>query len=399
MTQRIMTFNIGSSSVKFAVYSADSNGDPKRHLSGQASALDGNPKLEATDEHGRELVRTVLELEPDQQSHVTALQQVIAWIEEHFIELKEIAVVAHRVVHDGGQFDGPVRVDEEVLAKLERLIPFVPEHQPHNLKGIRIIAEQHPEVTQVASFDTTFHRNMPWVEQTFALPKDFFDRGLRRFGFHGLSYDYITHELPHHLDRAHQAKIVIAHLGHGASLCAVDAGRSIATTMGLTALDGMPMAQRCGRIDPGLVPYLVAEEGRDIEEVLDLLYKSSGLLGVSGISGDMRHLLESREPLAAQAIDLFVHAARKEICALAGCLEGLDALVFTGGVGENSGEVRDRICQGLSWLGVSIDPTANRAGQTDISAATSQTRVFALPTNEEFILARDALHALDQRQS
>ena len=295
------------------------------------------------------------------------------------------------MVHGGLDYDRAVRLDEGVIADLERLIPLAPLHQPHNLAAIRALAEVAPKLPQVACFDTAFHRTQPRVAQLFALPRALSESGVRRYGFHGLSYEYIAHRLPETLPEAR--KVVVAHLGSGASMCALFDGRSIESTMGFTAVDGLPMGTRTGGMDPGVVLYLMQDRGYDAKTIEKLLYKESGLLGVSGVSNDMRDLLESDDPLAAEAVELFVYHIGKHLGALAGALEGLDALVFTAGIGENAPIVRARVCRRAEWLGVRLDEEANRRGGPRISTSDSPIPAWIIPTNEELMIA---LHVRDE---
>lgn len=307
----------------------------------------------------------------------------------------ELAGVGHRVVHGGSDFHAPTRLAPDVLAALEALTPLAPLHQPASLDGMRAMAQLRPGLTQVACFDTAFHWSQPKVAQRLGLPRELFDRGVRRYGFHGLSYDYISGRLAE-LDPALAAgKVVAAHLGSGASLCALEAGRSVDTTMGFSPLDGLLMSTRCGGLDPGAVLYLLQHDGLAAGEVEAMLYHRSGLLGVSGISGDMRALLESPAPAAAEAVELFVRTAVKDIAALAGALGGLDGVVFTAGIGEHSPDIRARICRGLRWLGLEIDDAANRAAREGrIGVAASRVAAWVIPTDEEQVIARQTLAVL-----
>ncbi len=322
--------------------------------------------------------------------HVGALRSILGWLDDCASDVK-IEAVGHRVVHGGLDYDRAVRLDEGVIADLERLIPLAPLHQPHNLAAIRALAEVAPELPQVACFDTAFHRTQPRVAQLFALPRALIESGVRRYGFHGLSYEYIAHRLPETLPEAR--KVVVAHLGSGASMCALQDGRSIESTMGFTAVDGLPMGTRTGAMDPGVVLYLMQDRGYDAKTIEKLLYKESGLLGVSGVSNDMRDLLESDDPHAAEAVELFVYHVGKHLGALAGALEGLDALVFTAGIGENAPIVRKRVCRRAEWLGVRLDEEANRRGGPRISTLDSPVPVWVIPTNEELMIA---LHVRDE---
>src|SRR5581483_6453635 len=299
-----------------------------------------------------------------------------------------IIAAGHRVVHGGLQFTRPVRIDAAVLAALESLVPLAPLHQPHNLAAIRAITGRAPGLPQVACFDTSFHRTQPAVAQTFALPRRYTEEGVLRYGFHGLSYEYIASVLRRTDDRAAAGRTVVAHLGNGASLCALTGGRSVASTMGFTAVDGLPMGTRCGALDPGVLLYLMDRHGMDARALEKLIYQQSGLLGVSGLSSDLRTLLASPDPRAAQAVDLFVYRIGRELGSLAAALGGLDALVFTGGIGENAAAIRARVCRDAAWLGLELDEAANEAGGPLVSCSESKVHAWIIPTNEEFMIAR-----------
>jgi acetate kinase len=296
--------------------------------------------------------------------------------------------VGHRVVHGGADYAAPVRLDAATVDKLHKLVPLAPLHQPHNLAPIRELLARAPDLPQVACFDTAMHRSNPPLAQMFALPQELSDAGVRRYGFHGLSYEYIASVLPRHDERAARGRTVVLHLGNGASMCALLAGRSIASTMGFTAVDGLPMGTRCGAIDPGVILYLMDERGMDARAVEKLIYSQSGLLGVSGVSSDMRVLLDSAEPRAKLAIDLFVYRIGRELGSLAAALGGLDAIVFTAGIGERAAPIRERVCKDAAWLGVEIDATANTQHGPRISTAASRTAAWVMPTNEELMIAR-----------
>ncbi|MEO1000102.1 MAG: acetate/propionate family kinase, partial [Pseudomonadota bacterium] len=284
----------------------------------------------------------------------------------------------------------PVVLDDAVIAELSRFSPFAPLHQPHNLAGVAAARAAFPGTLQVACFDTAFHRGHPWVNDVFALPRDFYDRGVRRYGFHGLSYEFIANRLAHLAPTLHAGRVVVAHLGNGASMCAMQGGRSVGSTMGFSALDGLPMGTRCGQLDPGVILYLLSQEGMTPDEIADLLYTRSGLLGLSGLSNDMRRLEAAGTREAGEAIDYFVFRIRRELGALAAVLGGLDALVFTGGIGEHSAMVRERVCEGMGWFGIELDRAANAAAETVISTALGRVRVMVVPTDEEFVIARAA---------
>jgi acetate kinase len=303
------------------------------------------------------------------------------------------------VVHGGAEFSQAVRIDAQVLAKLESLIPLAPLHQPHNLKPIRIVAELEPQVPQFACFDTAFHHGQREVAQAFALPGTITGRGVRRYGFHGLSYEYIASELPRIEPKAAAGRVIAAHLGNGASMCALDAGKSVASTMGFTAVDGLPMGTRCGNVDPGVILYLMDQLKMDTRAVEKLIYHESGLLGVSGMSSDMRTLLASDDPRARFAVDLFVYRIGRELGALAATLKGIDAIVFTAGIGEHAAVIRERICRDAAWLGVELDAAANEAGGPRISTASSKVSAWVIPTNEELMIARHSCTLLAEERS
>ena len=296
--------------------------------------------------------------------------------------------MGHRVGHGGLKYFEPVRIDDGVLAELERLIPLVPLHQPYNLAPIKALRERRPEMPQVACFDTAFHRTQPEVAQAFALPRAYTEKGIRRYGFHGISYEYVASVLPQYDSRAAGGRVVVAHLGNGSSLCALRNGRSVATTMGFSSLDGLPMGTRCGSLDPGVILLFLDHLHMDARAIEAMLYKESGLLGVSGISSDMRTLLASDDPRAAEAVDLYVYRIGRELGSLAAALGGLDALVFTAGIGENSAAIRARVCRDAAWLGVELDEAANEAGGPRISRGDSRVAAWVIPTNEELMIAR-----------
>jgi acetate kinase len=320
--------------------------------------------------------------------HNGAVAHIGDWLQATYAAQYQLAAVGHRVVHGGVDYAAPVRIDRDVVAQLEQLIPLAPLHQPHNLTPIRILMERTPPLLQVACFDTAFHRSNPPLAQMFALPSELTESGVRRYGFHGISYEYIASVLSQFDERAARGKTVVLHLGNGSSMCALQAGTSIASTMGFTALDGLPMGTRCGTLDPGVLLYLMDERRMDARAIEKLLYHQSGLLGVSGISSDMRTLLASNEPRARLAIDLYCYRIRRELGSLAAALGGLDALVFTGGIGENAVAIRDRVCHDAAWLGVELDPAANAAGGPRISTPGARASAWTIPTNEELMIAR-----------
>ncbi len=393
MNSDILVLNSGSSSIKFGLYDGDDEGLPLLGH-GQIEGLGAAVRLRAVDHNGAPVVDKAL---GEGLDHGQAMALLVAWGREREMA-REIAAVGHRVVHGGTRFKAAVRVDTAVLAELEQLNPLAPLHQPHNLAGIRTLAELEPALPQVACFDTAFHHKLPPLSQRFALPREYFDAGIRRYGFHGLSYEYIAETLPEVVGRAVAAgRIIVAHLGNGASLCALRGGQSIDTTMGFTALDGLPMGTRCGSLDPGVVLYLQDAFGMSRAEVTDLLYHRSGLLGVSGISNDMRKLLASDLPSAREAIALYTYRINREIGALTATLNGLDALVFTAGIGERAAPIRARVCELAAWLGVRFDAAANEQHAPRISTKDSAVSVWVIPTNEERMIARHTHNVLNER--
>jgi acetate kinase len=327
------------------------------------------------------------------ENHEDALVWLFDWLARNNGEFKP-AAVGHRVVHGGDSLIRPERVTDEVIGRIEALVPLAPLHQPHNLAPIRLLAAKFPDLPQVACFDTAFHATQSAVERRFALPREYEAAGIRRYGFHGLSYEYIASRLPETDPLAAEGRTIVCHLGNGASLCAMRAGRSVATTMSFTALDGIPMGTRCGAIDPGVLLHLMGQPGMDARTLSDLLYKRSGLLGLSGLSGDMRDLLASDRPEAAEAVEYFCYRIAREIGSLSAVLGGLDALVFTAGIGEHAAPVRDRICQLSAWLGVAIDPAADRILHTPDSGV----HVLVVPTDEEAMIARHVRQTLGPAQ-
>jgi acetate kinase len=385
MADAILVLNAGSSSIKFSVFAKN---DEALDLAfrGQIESLYTSPRFTAEDAAGASTGSFSWDA-GTQLGHEGAIAHLADFLRGHRGSYKLVAV-GHRVVHGGMAFSEPVRVDSGVLEKLDKLAPLAPLHQPHNIKPIRVVAETLPQLPQVACFDTAFHRAQSELAQAFALPRAITDRGVRRYGFHGLSYEYIASALPGLDAKAAAGRVAVAHLGNGASICAMHQGKSVASTMGFTAVDGLPMGTRCGALDPGVVLFLMDELKMDARAIEKLLYQESGLLGVSGISSDMRTLLASNEPRAKLAVDLFVYRICRELGSLAAALEGLDALVFTGGIGERSAPIRARVCDRLAWLGISVDGTANEKGGPRISAPDAPTDAWVIPTNEELMIAR-----------
>jgi acetate kinase len=385
----ILVLNAGSSSIKFCVFRL--RGDrAERHLWGQVAGLGTTPELTLRRD-GAVASRAPLAAGP--MSHAVALDRVLEVVQRELGDAR-IAGVGHRVVHGGLEFMAPTVVDEAVLNRLDRYVPLAPLHQPHNLAAIRALLARLPGVPEVACFDTAFHRSVPEVAQLFALPPRFAAAGVRRYGFHGLSYEYIAARLPAIDARAATGRTVVFHLGNGSSMCALRAGCSVATTMGFTAVDGLPMGTRCGTLDPGVLLFLMDEMRLGPRDIERLIYQESGLLGMSGVSSDVRELLASDEPAAAMALDVFVYRAGRELGSLAAALGGLDAIVFTAGIGENQAGIRARICQQAAWLGVELDAPANERHGPRISTVHSTTAAYVIPTDEESMIARHVLQLL-----
>jgi acetate kinase len=390
MNDAILVLNAGSSSIKFSLFSAN---ELALLAGGQMAAIHTEPKFTAKDAARKPLAEKRWPAQT-KLGHEAALNHIVEWLKATYGADHRLAAVGHRVVHGGADYAAPVRVDAAVLAKLERFVPLAPLHQPHNLAPIRELLRNLPEVPQVACFDTAMHRSNPPVAQMFALPAELTDAGVRRYGFHGLSYEYIASALPEVDPKAARGRTVVLHLGNGSSMCALQAGRSVASTMGFTAVDGLPMGTRCGAIDPGVLIYLMDERGMDARALEKLVYQQSGLLGVSGISSDMRVLLESAEPRAKLAVELFVYRIARELGSLAAALGGLDALVFTAGIGENAPAIRERVCRQAAWLGVELDAQANAKQGPRISSAASRVAAWVIPTNEELMIARHTREVL-----
>jgi acetate kinase len=382
----ILVLNAGSSSIKFALFPAEQR--PTRNdlvCEGACEGLGHRVHFTAKDGAGNRFVDEDL---PEATTHEEVVAALLRWLDAHFPG-HELVAAGHRVVHGGMRFAGPVRIDAEVIKELTRLVPLAPLHQPHHLNAIAALAKLHPGMLQVACFDTSFHRSQPDLVTEYALPRNLTEEGIRRYGFHGLSYEYIASVLPEVIgETCAWERVVVAHLGNGASMCAIKEGKSIATTMGFTALDGLPMSRRCGDLDPGVVLYLMQQKGMSADAVSELLYQSSGLLGVSGVSDDMKALLASDQPHAAEAISLFVYRIGRELGSLVAALGGLDALVFTAGIGEHASEIRLRVCRDACWLGLELDEAANAAGGPRITKADGATSAWVIPTDEDLMIAR-----------
>jgi acetate kinase len=398
----VLVLNAGSSSLKFSAYTVGAGDTPGTWditenlvpgFDGEVEGIGSAPRMTVRDSTGPLLTNARWAPDPRVPGHVEALRQVGDWLAFHIIKLSLIGV-GHRVVHGGPDHIAPVEISDPVLELLEHFVPLAPLHQPHNLAGIRAVAEALPGVRQVACFDTGFHRGHPWAADRFALPEAYHAEGVRRYGFHGLSYESIARALPSVAPEIAAGRVVVAHLGNGASMCAMQAGQSVDSTMGFTALDGLPMGTRCGAIDPGVLLYFMRSKGMTSAEIEDLLYNHSGLLGLSGVSHDMRALLASEDPRAAQAIDYFVYRIGRELGALAAVLGGLDGLVFTGGIGEHAAEIRARVCRNAAWLGVELDAAANQDHGPRITTPTSRASAWVIPTDEERVIARHTLDVL-----
>ena len=391
MREYTLVLNAGSSSLKFCVYSR-ADEDWKLASRGQIEGLGALPRVSARDHAGHILIED--KLDPDVRDQRSALNFLALWLRARYGS-GQVLAVGHRVVHGGLKFAGPTVVTSEVLGELHALEPLAPLHQPHNLAAIEAVCRRLPDVPQVACFDTSFHRTQPAVAQLVPLPRDIREAGVQRYGFHGLSYEYIVSVLPEAAPEIAGGRVIVAHLGSGASLCAIKAARSVDCTLGFTALEGLCMGTRPGSVDPGVILHMFQSLRLSAEEVSAILYRKSGLLGISGLSSDMRILLQSSEPAARLAVDYFVYRTAKEIGALAAALGGVDGLVFTAGIGENSPELRRRICEASAWLGIELDVRANAGGGPRISTSQSRISAWVIPTNEELMIARHTRNLLD----
>ena len=392
MNKYLLVINAGSSSIKFAIYQVVILSTLRVDATGQIEGIGNHSRFMVKDAQGNILSNCLLSTE-EANNHADAIIIIRSWLLE-YIRGGTLLAVGHRVVHGGQHYFTPILIDEKVLNDLENLIPLAPLHQPHNLAAIRALQEIMPTLPQVACFDTALHRTQPDIAQLFALPRGITDAGVRRYGFHGLSYEYIVSVLPDLDASLVKARIIVAHLGNGASLCAIQNGRSVATTMGFSPLDGLVMGTRCGSLDPGVLLYLMKHYNMDAHALEQLLYYQSGLLGVSGISSDMHTLLDSDEPQAKEAVDLFVYRVGREIGSLVAALGGLDALIFTGGIGENSAEIRAKICQWTEWLGLELDVSANETGATCISIPSSKLTGWVVNTDENRMIAQHTLQQI-----
>jgi acetate kinase len=391
MREPILVINAGSSSLKFSIFETLDAGSLSLRVHGAVDGIGGKAHLTVSDAEGRSLADERIQ----GGAHEEVIGAIQRWFAAHARTQSGFHGVGHRIVHGGQRYSQPVLIDADVMAGLEEAVPLAPLHEPQQIAAIRAISAASPHVKQVACFDTAFHATQPPLAQRFALPGEYSERGIRRYGFHGLSYEYIAATLPSVAPECVGKRLIVAHLGNGASLCAIREGRSIATTMGLTALDGLMMGTRCGSLDPGVVLYLLQHEHLKADEIERLLYERSGLLGVSGISSDMRELLASDQPAAAEAVELFVYRISRELGSLAAALGGLDALIFTGGIGEHAHQIRARVCRQAAWLGVMLDESANERGGPRISSAASRASAWMIPTDENLMVARHTRRLLD----
>jgi acetate kinase len=385
MDDYTLVLNAGSSSLKFCVYRRPSEQGWRLESRGQIDGIGTTPRLTAKAEDGAPIADETLDASV--KDGRKAVEILAEWLRSRYGGARVLGV-GHRVVHGGAIYAAPCIITPKILEELRRLIPLAPLHQPYNLAAIEAVSERRPDVPQVACFDTSFHRGQPAVAELVPLPKAIRDTGVQRYGFHGLSYEYIASVLPEVAPEVADGRVIVAHLGSGASLCALKKRKSVESTLGFTALDGLCMGTRPGSVDPGVILHLFQTMGRSAADVEKLLYKQSGLLGISGISNDMRDLIDNPDAAARLAVDYFVYQAVKQIGALAAVLGGVDALVFTAGIGEHSAEIRRRICEASAWLGVKLNPAANAAHETRISASDSQVSAWMIPTNEELMIAR-----------
>lgn len=383
MANSILVLNAGSSSLKFSVFDLSNEKQLHQRITGQIEGIGTAPHLKAKDDNGHSISDIHWQI-TDVANHAHALQHITDFLNNNS-QQRQLLGVGHRVVHGGPDYSAPLRITPEIMAKLDLITPLAPLHNPHNLAAIRAMMHECPNLPQVACFDTAFHRQQDTVAKLFGLPYEYYQQGIQRYGFHGLSYEYIASVLPSAIATG---RVIVAHIGSGASLCAIHHGRSVTSTMGFTALDGLLMGTRAGSLDAGVILYLLQQQGLTLKQLEELLYKQSGLLGLSGISNDMRVLLDSNEPRAKLAIDYFVYRVSREIGSLAAAMGGVDALVFTAGIGENSPQIRQLICEQAQWLGVELDIPANEASTACISQANSRLSVWILPTNEELMIAR-----------
>ena len=386
MKRGILTINAGSSSIKFALFELIESGlKEKPAVIGQIDGIGAEAKLIAKDHKGKHEV--ILNIQGEQEAqHQLALDFLLKWFTEHETGWS-ITAVGHRIVHGGELYSEPALITANIVEQLTQFIVLAPLHQPHNLNGVKALAALLPGVPQVGCFDTAFHRSKPRVAEMFGLPRALTNEGIKRYGFHGLSYEFVMRALPEHMGSKAAGRIIVCHLGNGASMTAIVDGKSVASTMGFTAIEGLMMGTRTGTLDPGVLLYLMENKGMGVKELTKMLYKESGLLGVSGISQDMRTLLASDKPEAKEAVDLFCYRIVRELGSLMAAAGGLDAVVFTGGIGEHAAPVRKQVCDAFAWMGLKLDEAANSADQIRISRSDSNIDVLVVPTNEEWMIA------------
>jgi acetate kinase len=391
MTETILVINAGSSSIKFQLFSVAADDRLERHLKGQIEGVGVKPRLIARGVSGETLIDETWP-SAEVKDVPAALDKVVAFLRAHIGQLP--IAIGHRVVHGGPDYSAPTVINESVLKRLDTFSPLAPLHQPNNLAPIRAVRARQPQLLQVACFDTAFHRGHPEIADRYALPESLYEEGVRRYGFHGLSYEYIADQLPELAPDIAQGRVVVAHLGSGASMCAISAGKSVECTLGFTALDGLPMGTRPGQLDPGIVLYLFSEKGMSAKEIERFLYNECGLKGLSGISNDVRDLLKSSDPRAKRALDHFVYRIALSAGMLAAAMGGIDGFVFTAGIGENAHAIREAVVKRLAWLGLELDPDANRKGVPRVSRKDSRVVCYVIPTDEELMIARHTLRVL-----
>jgi acetate kinase len=391
MSDTILVVNAGSSSIKFQLFSVGAGDQLQRRLKGQIESIGVHPRLLAKGVGGETLIDKTWP-GADAADVPTALGKVVEFLRAEIGTLP--TAVGHRVVHGGPDYSEPILIDDVLLERLQAFAPLAPLHQPNNLGPIRTLRQRQPQLPQIACFDTAFHRGHPEIADRYALPERFYQEGVRRYGFHGLSYEYVASQLPQVAPEIAQGRVVVAHLGSGASMCAIHAGKSVESTMGFTALDGLPMGTRPGQLDAGIVLYLLTEKGMSAHEIEHLFYHDCGLKGLSGVSNDVRDLLASSDPRAKLALDYFVYRITLFAGMLGAAMEGIDAFVFTAGVGENAPAIRNAVTQRLSWLGLKLDPEANAKGAGRISTEGSRVGCYVIPTDEELMIARHTLRVL-----
>ena len=396
MSKGLLTLNAGSSSIKFAAFAHQSKGsEPELLLSGQIAGIGSNAVFNASDANGNKLSGPKSGI-AEIQDHESAIYQAIQWLQQQ-TDSYELVGVGHRVVHGGEQHNRPALVTAELLEGLEKLNPLAPHHQPHNLAAIKAVSITAPDLPQIACFDTAFHTTQPNIAKQLPIPKNYVEKGIQRYGFHGLSYEYIVSAVPEHNHGEMPERMIVAHLGNGASLCGMYKGSSVVTSMGFSTLDGLMMGTRSGSLDPGVLLHLMRYEGMNENELTDFIYNQCGLLGVSGISADMQVLLGSDDPQATNAIELFCYTLVRHIGSHVAALGGLDALVFTGGIGEHADYVRSQVCKELQWLGLELDSVANLNCADKISTESSRIKVWVIPTNEELVIARHTKEILQEQ--